>query len=118
MKTAKLVIGIISLVLFVIIALQSCAAGVSNALEENGELSGSAGLILGICMVIAGIVGIATRNGGKGGAYTAAGFYAAGGLLGIFNAGSYSDLYIWSGISIIFALVFFIGTKRSSGKHE
>ena len=46
MKTAKLVIGIVSIVLFVFIAFQSCAAGMSNALEANGEMSGTAGLLL------------------------------------------------------------------------
>ena len=37
MKTAKLVIGIISMVLFVLVAFQSCAAGLGNALADNGE---------------------------------------------------------------------------------
>ena len=36
MKTAKLVIGIISMVLFVLVAFQSCAAGLGNALADNG----------------------------------------------------------------------------------
>ena len=56
MKTAKLVIGIVSIVLFVFIAFQSCAAGMSNALEANGEMSGTAGLITGILMMTAGII--------------------------------------------------------------
>lgn len=43
MKTARLVIGIISMVLFVLITFQSCAAGVANTLSDNGEVSGSAG---------------------------------------------------------------------------
>ena len=69
MKTTKLILSIISMILFVIIALQSCAAGFSNTLQENGELGGTAGLMLGICMVIAAIVGMVTRKGGKGGAF-------------------------------------------------
>ena len=42
MKTWKLVSGILSIILFVIVTFQSCAAGVANSLEANGETSGSA----------------------------------------------------------------------------
>ena len=42
MKNGKLVIGIISIVLFVLVGMQSCAAGLSNALSSNGEVSGTA----------------------------------------------------------------------------
>lgn len=37
MKTAKLVLGIISMVLCLFVIFQSCAAGVSNTLEESGK---------------------------------------------------------------------------------
>ncbi len=105
MKTSRLVIGIISCVLFVIISFQSCAAGVGNALEENGEVSGSAGFILAVCMLVAGIVGICCRKL-KTGTIVAGVFYALGGLTGITNFGSYADLQIWSVLSFIFSVVF------------
>lgn len=38
MKVAKLVSGILSIVLALLVMFQSCAAGISNALEENGEI--------------------------------------------------------------------------------
>ena len=66
MKTAKLVIGIISMVLFVLVAFQSCAAGLGNALADNGEVSGTSGMLLAFCMLIAGIVVVASRKS-KGG---------------------------------------------------
>lgn len=116
MKTAKLVIGIISIVLFLIIAFQSCAAGLGNALEGNGESSGSAGFFVALCMLVAGIVGICTRKG-LGGGIVSGCFYAVGGLVGIANYGSYSDLMIWSILSFIFALVYILGsvlTKKKS----
>ena len=91
MKTAKLVIGIISMVLFVLVAFQSCAAGLGNALADNGEVSGTSGMLLAFCMLIAGIVGVATRKS-KGGGIVAGVFYLLGGLLGIVNYGSFSDL--------------------------
>ncbi|MFU0827656.1 MAG: hypothetical protein ACFWTJ_08985 [Lachnoclostridium sp.] len=56
MKTTRTIIGIISIVLFIIIILQSCAAGLGNTLSGNNEVSGSAGLLLSLCMLIAGIV--------------------------------------------------------------
>ncbi|MBE7050023.1 MAG: hypothetical protein E7394_04545 [Ruminococcaceae bacterium] len=107
MKTAKMIIGIISMVLFIIIAFQSCAAGIGNTLTDNGEVSGSAGTMLAFCMLIAGIVGVAGRKS-KGASITAGCFYLIGGLLGISNVGSFADLMIWSVLSLIFAAVFII----------
>lgn len=111
LKTAKLIIGIISIVLFIIIAFQSCAAGLSNALLENGESSGSAGIIVAFFMLISGIVGISTRNS-KGGGITAGVFYALAGIIGLGNYGSYGDLQIWSILCLIFAAIFIIGSAR------
>ena len=51
MKTWKLVSGILSMILFVIVTFQSCAAGVANSLEANGETSGSAGVFVAILML-------------------------------------------------------------------
>ncbi len=109
MATFRLVIGIITIVLSVLITFQSCAAGVSNALEENGEVGGTAGLFLAICFLVAGIVGIVTRkSAGCGGAFTSAGFYIAAGLVGFAGAGSYGDLTIWSVLSLVFGVIFII----------
>lgn len=116
MKTSRMIIGIISIVLFLVVSLQSCAAGVGNALADNGEVSGSAGFLLAICMLIAGIVGIAARKS-KAGSFVSGGFYAFGGLLGMANAGSYSDLRIWSGLSFIFAVVFILTGIIQKEKH-
>lgn len=110
MKTARLVIGIISMVLFVFVSFQSCAAGVGNALSENGETSGSAGLLIAFCLLIAGIVGVATRNKGKGGPITAGVIYAIGGISGLAtNSTLYGDLKVWAVLSLIFAAVFILG---------
>ena len=66
MKTWKLVSGILSIILFVFVSFQSCAAGLSNTLQENGEIGGSAGILVAIMLLAGGIVSIATRKGGKG----------------------------------------------------
>lgn len=121
MKTTKLVVGIVSIVLFVLIALQSCVAGLGNSVSGNGEVSGSAGFILALCMLVAGIVGICTRNGSKAGGIVAGVFYLFGGLVGIANYGTYSDLQIWSILCFIFGAVFIIGSlmsKKTTKKQE
>jgi len=115
MKTTKLIIGIISIILFAIVIFQSCVAGLGNALEENGEVSGTAGAMLAVCMLIAGIVGIATKSKPAGGFVTGA-FYLIGGIIGIANVGSYGDLAIWSWVSFIFAAVVIIGSAVSVSK--
>ena len=56
MKTTKLVVGILMIVLAVIIALQSMAAGLGNAMSNNGETSGSLGFLLAIFYLVVGIV--------------------------------------------------------------
>ena len=105
LSTFRLVAGIITIVLSVLVTFQSCAAGLSNALEENGESGGSAGVLLAVCFLVAGIVGIVTRKStGAGGAFTSAGFYIVGGLIGLICAGSYADLVIWGVISVAFGV--------------
>lgn len=106
MKTWKLVSGILSIVLFLVVTLQSCAAGVSNMLAENGEVGGSAGVLLAIFMLAGGIVSIVTRNAkGKGGNIALIVLFGLAFLVGFFNAGSYSDLKIWSFWCLINAIL-------------
>lgn len=97
MKIWKLVSGILSCVLFILVMFQSCAAGVVNALEDNGEVSGSAGVLVAIFMLAGGIVSIASRKSAKKGGNIALiilfGFAA---LIGFANYGTYSDLVVWS----------------------
>ena len=109
MKTAKLIIGIISIVLFGVIIFQSCAAGLSNAIEENGETSGTNGFVLAVCMLIAGIIGIAARKS-KAGGIVAGIFFIFGAIIGITGYGSYSDLLVWAIICFIFGAVFILGS--------
>jgi hypothetical protein len=110
MKTAKLIIGIISIVFFIIIMFQSCAVGVVNALESNAEdTSGGAGVLLAFAMLIAGIVGVATRKS-KGGGITAGVFYVISALIGFANLGTYGDLIVWSVLALAFGALFIIGS--------
>lgn len=118
MKTWKLVSGILSMVLFIIVTMQSCAAGVSNALQENGEISGSAGFLVAILMLTGGIVSVATRKSvKKGGNIALIILFGLAALVGFANYGSYSDLAIWSGwclINAVLAVVAIITGKKKA----
>ena len=119
MKTWKLVSGILSIILFVFVSFQSCAAGISNTLEANGEAGGSAGIVVAILLLAGGIVSIATRNGGKGGNIAIIALYGIGALLGFALAGSYADLNVWAGwclICAIIAIVALIKKPKDSNK--
>lgn len=120
MKVWKLVSGILSIVLFAFVSLQSCAAGVANSLEGNGEVSGSAGIIVAILMLVGGIVSICTRNSSKkGGNIALIVLFGLAALMGFSNYGSFSDLAIWSGwclINAVLALISIITGKK--GKDE
>lgn len=95
MKTWKLVSGIISIVLSVFVVFQSMMAGLANALEANEQSSGSAGLVVSICMLCGGIVSIVSRkNNSKGTNIALIILFGLATLTGFILAGNYSDLYI------------------------
>lgn len=106
MKTWKLVSGILSMILFIIVSFQSCAAGISNAITENGESSGTGGVILAIMMLTGGIVSVVTRKSeGKGGNIALIVLFGLGALFGFALAGSFADLNIWAAWCLINAIM-------------
>lgn len=116
MKIWKLVSGILSIILFAIVSFQSCAVGAANTLEENGESSGTAGIIVAIMMLSGGIVSIATRKSeGKGGNIALIVLFGLGAAMGFLLAGNFSDLNIWAGwclINAVLALISMIKKKK------
>lgn len=113
MKTWKLVSGILSIVLFAIVAFQSCAAGVYNSISEKAEISGTAGIFVAFFMLASGIVSISTRKGGRGGNIAVFIMYGFAALIGFANAGSFADLNIWAGWCAICALIALFGIIKS-----
>ena len=109
MKTVKLIIGIISIVLTFFILFQSCAASIGEALVDEGGTSGGVGVFVAILMLIAGIISIAARKS-KGAGIVCMILYAIAGILGITAHGIYKDLIIWGVVCLIFAVIFLIGT--------
>ena len=109
-STGRLVLGILAIVLFVLVAFQSCAAGVSNALEESDSFSGSSGLFLAVFMLVGGITGVATRKSEKKGGPIASGIlFIIGALMGATSWNSdYSDLKVWTVVCLLFAAFYII----------
>lgn len=112
----KKVVGIISIILFVLISFQSCAAGVGNALSNSKESSGTAGFLLAVFMLIAGIIALASKNS-KGMVITSIVFYVLGGIVAIANVGSYKDLAIWAAVAFIFAALLIFHLVKNKGMY-
>ena len=117
MKVWKLVSGILSIVLFLIVSFQSCAAGISNTLSDNGEVGGSAGVLVAIFLLAGGIVSIATRNSkGKGGNIALIILFGLATISGLALAGSYLDLKIWAAwcaINVVLAIIALVKTPKN-----
>ena len=108
--------GILSIVLCLFVLFQSCAAGAYNALTENGEVSGSAGILVAIMLLAGGITSIATRGGGKGGNIAVIVLFGIGALVGFALAGSYADLNIWAGwcaVNVVLGVVALVKGKKA-----
>ena len=121
MKTAKLVLGILGLIFSIVIMVQSCAASVVNAVEDNGDIGGFAGYLVAFLLIAGCIVMIATRNSaGKGGSIAALIILALAGILAVSNSAVYKDLIVWGVLCFIFAAVNLLSAllKKKAAKQE
>lgn len=104
---ARTVLGILSIILFVMVAFQSCAAGLGNALSDNGEVSGSAGFMCALNLLVAGLIVLVARKTVKKAPMIVAAVLM---YLNLFYsqvmAGSYKDLIIWGFLSFAFGAVY------------
>ena len=111
---ARMIIGILSIVLFLIISLQSCAAGAANVLSNSNEISGSAGLLTAVCFFVGGLVGLLTRNSQKkGGPVTSCVFYWFSFFLSRMFSGRFADLRIWGVLAFIFGTVYLLAAMKT-----
>lgn len=114
MKVWKLVSGILSMILFVVVMFQSCAAGMVNAIEDNGGSSGSFGVIVAIFMLAGGIVSVATRKAiGNGGNIALIILFGLAAMMGFIGYGNYSDLVVWSVWCLICAILAIVALIRN-----
>lgn len=113
-STGRLVLGILSCVVCAVVLLQSCAVGMLNTLDGTGGVDGTAGFMLAISILIAGIAGISTRNNQKKtGAIVSCVFYWIGTFFSLAGSEAYGDLPIWGMVSFIFGCVFLIAAIKT-----
>lgn len=110
MKSTKLVIGILSIILSVFVLLQGCTVNVYEAYASSDIQGGAPGIILAVLLLIAGITAIVTRNS-RGGGIVAGLIYALGGGIGLMGKGSvFGDLEVWTWVCFAFAFIFIFGS--------
>lgn len=119
LKAWKIVSGIISILLCCVISVQSVFAEIATTLMQTGALSGTAGLLVAILLLLGGVVSLATCNGSRGGDVALSILYFLAALLGFLFAGGYTDLILWALWCLIcmFASLFsvaFGGENRSA----
>ena len=101
-RLARTIIGILSLVAFIFVMFQSCAANVVNAMEANtADASAGGGALLAFILLIAGITTALGRDNTKA-TLVAAIMYGVGAIIGFASLGTYSDLVFWTIIAVLF----------------
>ena len=106
MKTTRLVFGIITFVLCIVVLFQSCAVGIHNSIENNGDRGGSAGFFVFVFMIVSGVLSITVKS--RKGGFTTSGFYFLAGIIAILNSEVFKDLSLWGMVNLGLALVIFI----------
>ena len=115
MGTWKLVSGILSLALAMIVLFQSCAAGAVGTFDNDLAMAGVSGLFVGILMIAAGVVSIAARKS-RGGNIAIIAISVVGMIIGFGMHGVYEDLIVWTCwlvVLAILALICFIRWKKA-----
>ncbi len=117
MKVWKLVSGIFSIIFTLIILLHSLLAGVVNTVLNtvfgNSETSGTAGIVIAVLLLIAGIASIAVRKRETKKAYTVIiVLFELAAMIGFAGAGNNSGLVIWAIWSFVCFIVAVFGMVR------
>ena len=90
-----------------------------NTLEENGQTSGTVGLIVATLMLTGGIVSIVVhrseRNGGNIGLIV---IFSLAALTGFTGYGNYGDLIIWSCWCVLNVIMAIISLIITSVRHK
>lgn len=110
MKIWKLVSGVISIVVFLLITFQSCAVGIVNALEDNSaDTSAEGGVWVAFILLVAGITSVCVWKVKNRGADVALIIlFGLAALMGFTNLGRFEDLEVWSWWAAICAGMSFI----------
>ncbi len=106
MKTARLIIGIITIVVSIVALMYAIGAA---QLDIDGEVSG---LFIGIVTLAAGVICIAARHNKRGG-YVSGGLCFLAAIIGFFEADSNTELLFFSIYNLLICGVLIIGSLYS-----
>ncbi len=111
----KIACGILSLVFFLIILLQSCAVGIGGSIfgEESATQGGSVGIFVALLFLIGGAFSFGLPK-------VSMVIMAIAGILGI-AAGqttTYSDMTFWGVVALILAVLNFFGSRKKKTKKD
>ncbi len=115
----RIIIGVFSVIFSVAVFFESIFAGLGNALEQNGQVGGSTGIFLSFIFLASGIIILAAKDS-FGAQLTSSILLAVFALIGFVNAGDYEDLYVWSVVGLVFAVLnfFFVTLKLRKNKNK
>lgn len=115
MKDIRLIIGIVTIMLFVFVAFQSCGA-YATVKSSNGI--GNIGIIISfVALIIAALICINTRDAYSG-AFISAVFYALAGFLGLFNFTNHKIDFVYGFMFIMFSIFsVLIGIKQKNASN-
>lgn len=103
----KKLIGILSIILFIIDEFDSCAVDLGNVLGGVKKVDGTAGMVLGLFMLVAGIISLCSKKY-RGRIIAAIIFYCASAFIGYCNIDSFSEIRVWITVNILFAALLLI----------
>lgn len=98
------VIGVLSILLFIVDEFDSCAVELGNILGGGNKFSGTAGMVLGLFMLVAGIVSLCSKKY-RGRRIVSIILYSVAAFIGHCNIESYSQVKIWVIVNIAFASI-------------
>ncbi|WP_287793844.1 hypothetical protein [Megamonas sp.] len=114
MKDIRLIIGIVTIILFVFVVLQSCGA---HAIVQSSNGIGNIGIIISFIALIAALICINTRDAYSG-AFISAVFYALAGFLGLFNFTNHKIVFVYGFMFIMFSIFsVLIGIKQKNASN-
>ncbi len=103
----RLVVGIISVLLFFVLGIQSFAVLVDKALSPNKDVSGMVGILAALFLLVAGIIGIITwRAKSIGGVIACIALYVCSAITTFFGTEAFNALKLWGVVAFLFALVY------------
>ena len=111
MKTVKIIIGILSILIAAVAALQTYALSVITNVAGDliGGLGTMTGTVTAAIFLIGGLLGIITCDNKISGIITGI-IFLGGAVVGFYKMSEYGDLIIWAIAAAVFFVVFLLGS--------